>query len=691
MTRQNLFDIMRQKKDLNYKEQLEYAQNILLKYDDYSEMQINEIKHKFSHFRSQFKQKWLAAHKKEVIFVKNNEVWLQGKLLLPRAKMRQGRPLKKFEESSERSRRRKTEMLRTTTDSIKLVYATQMQLRAEGNPEASDLLKDITSSPSRANEYKDAYSKRMSKDQTPPLSPLQALAMFVEAGLTRKQYNVIRNTNPKFFPCYSILQRAKNACYPDKDSFLVTATSAEINLQALLNHTVTRLLTHLDVVLETLNEADSNSLMMIYKWGCDGSQQSQYKQNFANDYDSDANIFQSSLVPLQLTCGLFEKRVVWQNPTPSSPRYCRPIRIRFVKENADITNEEIQYIQNSANQLEESTIVLAQRLYTVKHTLLLTMVDAKVCNAATQTTSTMKCYICGATSKTFNELSQITSVNEESLQFGLSILHARIRLFEGLLHLAYKSPVKKWQVREERDKLTVKERKVDIQKQMKDKMGLIVDIPKPGFGNTNDGNTSRRFFANPVLAAEITGLDYNFIYRIKVILETISSGHRIHIEKFAEYTTNTAKLYVQLYGWHPMTPTLHKILVHGPIIVQHALLPIGQLSEEAAEARNKNFREYRQRYSRKCSREACNLDVINRLLLTSDPIITGLRPLPRKKTKSFLKETIDMLLPPEQKYSFPDIVERNISSNDEDGSSDEEKIDTNEEITSDEELTSLSE
>lgn len=35
-------------------------------------------------------------------------------------------------------------------------------------------------------------------------------------------------------------------------------------------------------------------------------------------------------------------------------------------------------------------------------------------------------------------------------------------------------------------------------------MWFIVDIPKPGFGNTNDGNID--------IAAEITNLDYNLIY-----------------------------------------------------------------------------------------------------------------------------------------------------------------------------------
>ena len=76
-----------------------------------------------------------------------------------------------------------------------------------------------------------------------------------------------------------------------------------------------------------------------------------------------------------------------------------------------------------------------------------------------------------------------------------------------------------------------------------------------------------------------------------------------------------------------MTPTVHKILIHSAVFAEYALLPIGQLSEEAVEARNKYLRLYRQNFSRKFSRQACNMDVLNRLLLTSDPLITGINEI----------------------------------------------------------------
>lgn len=104
------------------------------------------------------------------------------------------------------------------------------------------------------------------------------------------------------------------------------------------------------------------------------------------------------------------------------------------------------------------------------------------------------------------------------------------------------------------------------------------------------------------------------------------------------------QLYVELYGWHPMTPTMHKILMHGGQIIQNSLLPIGQLSEEAAEARNKHFRSYRLNFVRKFSREECNLDVYNRLLLSSDPLISCMRQTKKPSRKAFLPETIELLM-----------------------------------------------
>lgn len=60
-----------------------------------------------------------------------------------------------------------------------------------------------------------------------------------------------------------------------------------------------------------------------------------------------------------------------------------------------------------------------------------------------------------------------------------------------------------------------------------------------------------------------------------------------------------------------MPSTLHTYLIHGVEIISSMLMPIGQLTEEAPEARNKDFKRYREHNSRKCSREKTISDIFN--------------------------------------------------------------------------------
>lgn len=92
-----------------------------------------------------------------------------------------------------------------------------------------------------------------------------------------------------------------------------------------------------------------------------------------------------------------------------------------------------------------------------------------------------------------------------------------------------------------------------------------------------------------------------------------------------------------------MPCTLHKILIHGSEIVESAALPIGALSEEAQESRNKDYKHFRTHYTRKNSRLNTNEDIFHKLLETSDPFITSLRPSPKKRLEDFSAEAQALL------------------------------------------------
>ena len=74
-----------------------------------------------------------------------------------------------------------------------------------------------------------------------------------------------------------------------------------------------------------------------------------------------------------------------------------------------------------------------------------------------------------------------------------------------------------------------------------------------------------------------------------------------------------------------MAQFVHKVLIHGHDIIQQQTFRIGLMSKEAQEGKNKDFKNYRKNFSRKTSRRATNTDLMNRLLISNDPVISTLR------------------------------------------------------------------
>lgn len=141
------------------------------------------------------------------------------------------------------------------------------------------------------------------------------------------------------------------------------------------------------------------------------------------------------MVPLQLYAKVknsSDKIIVWQNPRPSSTRFCRPIRFQFLRETTEISKNENEHVETQIKNLKRTVSACEVGQLTVSHEMLVTMIDGKVCNAITSTASAQTCYVCGATPKEMNDLEKVSKriVDEKSLQFALSPLHAWIRSFE---------------------------------------------------------------------------------------------------------------------------------------------------------------------------------------------------------------------------------------------------------------------
>lgn len=470
------------------------------------------------------------------------------------------------------------------------------------------------------------------------------LAIMMDAELTKFQYECIKNgfknQGYNFLPPYKKVAEEKAKCYPD--DMQISEKDASVSLQSLLDHTIRRLFKSRSN--EEVNAMTDTSCTLTSKWGCDGSSgHVEYNQNLSGDI-SDKNLLLVSMVPLSLQSTSGDE--YWRNKSPSSTRYCRPISFEFAKETKEKVLSLVQKVNRDIATLKSTEIFACGRQFSVKHNLLFTMLDGKTAQTVTNTASSAVCYICKAKPSEMNQLATISrkAVDGEACKLGLSSLHARIKFMECILHIAYNKPFQKWSALIDEHKQLKQINKLRIQQQLKERMNLRVDSVQQGTGSSNDGNTSRRFFSNPALVADITGIKEELIDRFRIILQIITCGHKINSEKFKNYTWDTAKLFVETYPWYYMPVTVHKILIHGKDIMDAAILPIGMLSEEAEEARNKDYRKYRLMFSRKCSRVATNTDIFHRLLVSSDPFITSLRHEPSKQDlecDDVVKEMID--------------------------------------------------
>lgn len=168
-----------------------------------------------------------------------------------------------------------------------------------------------------------------------PFTEHEALALLIDAQLSKSQYNLItqrlKEKEINILPSYAQIIKAKKECYPCHTE--VTESGARVKLQSLLDHTSERLLKSLDK--SNLPQESESVLMLTSKYGCDGTSGfSMYKQKFIDSNCTDESIFMVSMVPIFLSV-VHENHInqsIWENSKPNSTRLCRPLKFQFVKE-----------------------------------------------------------------------------------------------------------------------------------------------------------------------------------------------------------------------------------------------------------------------------------------------------------------------------------------------------------------------
>lgn len=175
--------------------------------------------------------------------------------------------------------------------------------------------------------------------------------------------------------------------------------------------------------------------------GLDGSGgHSIFKQCFANNsLYGHTNIILCTIVPLQMSeVTTNGKQVLWQNPSPSSSRYNRIIRLQIEKETKESVKRHYEAIEEQISSLQPTEVTFVDKSYTLEHHAVCTMMDGKTCNVLTDTSSSQACNVCKATSKDLNNLDlflQKQYPTTSSFKFGISVLHSYLRCFEYLFHI----------------------------------------------------------------------------------------------------------------------------------------------------------------------------------------------------------------------------------------------------------------
>ncbi|GLV38061.1 hypothetical protein CBL_07860 [Carabus blaptoides fortunei] len=193
----------------------------------------DDMKPTISVLLAKFRSKYKEAARRQDYFFKKNENWLNSTVNFPidakcaTVNKSTGRPAGNFEALSDRSKRRRTEEIRTKFSPAELSFATQMSLRTSGHSDAANIVKDVTlSSPSRATKYKE--SLRLSSLLPAFYDANEALALLLDLKLTKDSYQHLRN---------QAKAKGLNTLYPPPVHFISTKINKK-KLKSLLPEAV---------------------------------------------------------------------------------------------------------------------------------------------------------------------------------------------------------------------------------------------------------------------------------------------------------------------------------------------------------------------------------------------------------------------------------------------------------------------
>lgn len=261
------------------------------------------------------------------------------------------------------------------------------------------------------------------------------------------------------------------------------------------------------------------------------------------------------------------------------------------------------------------------------------MYDGKSLTAITkylldkETLATKDCHACGLKQSEFIESNKQKDcdIPKSVLDLGLCTLHTLLRSMEYVFNLGVRGSTGNVSMKSEAFLDAKASKKIDFESELCLKLFQV----KIGGGTSNDGNLCRKFFKNAEKTADILELPLEIIQAFEDLNNIISNCKNIPDQKSFETISNFLLhmlTTVEPFNKSPLTPTVHRLLVHGYQYIKHFYvqypIPHGALSESALESRNKFNHRFREHLSYKGSLVQNLRDLGVRHLLASDPYIS---------------------------------------------------------------------
>lgn len=307
----------------------------------------SKVSRKWEKF-SQIHKEWLQ----ENFEVKTSCVRVQK---IPRSN---GRPSSSYDNCVPRSKRRKiNHILENNENSSNLLLsAAKKCLMADKDYCQAKILNNVMK-----KEDKKELLQKIENKAVRPMTPIDALALMMDANLTVEQYNKIRNAvhrqGCKILPTYKEVAAEKKKTYPA--NLTVTPISAHVPWKDLIQHTLERLiLSKHDEFEEKISSLDGaigvNFIMSI---GMDGSgSQAKFNQDI-NENENEKSLFVNATIPLRLVTS-DDSTIIWTNPTPQSTRFCRTQKMAFQKETCKSIQNEHKEMMKELEELDSFNFTL---------------------------------------------------------------------------------------------------------------------------------------------------------------------------------------------------------------------------------------------------------------------------------------------------------------------------------------------